>query len=343
MGRWARGRAWLVTSALLLAAMALGACAQHPQATFNPAGPVSRRELGLMSFSLWLMVGIFIAVCIPLVYAMIRFRERKGDRGLPPQIEGNHTVEIVWTVIPILICIVLAVPTIHDAFVLASPPAGSNPLVVDVVGHQWWWEFQYPGQSVVTADEMHIPTGRVIELKLTSADVLHSFWVPTLAGKEDTVPGVTNTMWLKADASGTYPGQCAEFCGTSHSLMRFDVVAQSPSQFQAWISGMQNPDVTPTTSAAKAGAKLFQEYQCGSCHTIDGTSANGLKAPNLTNLGERQVVVGGALQNTPADLAQWIHDPQSIMPDTIMPAFSTLSDQQLNDLTAYLEGLVPQK
>lgn len=343
MGRWARGRAWLVTSGLLLAAMALGACAQHPQAAFIPAGPVARRELGLMSFSMWLMIGIFIAVCIPLVYAMIRFRERRGDRGLPPQIEGNHTVEVVWTVIPILICIALAVPTIHDAFVLASPPAGSNPLVIDVVGHQWWWEFQYPGQGVVTADEMHIPTGRVIELKLTSVDVLHSFWVPALAGKEDTVPGVTNTMWLKADSSGTYPGQCAEFCGTSHSLMRFDVVAQSQTQFQTWISGMQNPNVTPTSAEAQAGAKLFQEYQCGSCHTIDGTSANGTKAPNLTNLGERQVVVGGALQNTPADLAQWIHDPQSIMPDTIMPAFSTLTDQQLNDLTAYLEGLVPKQ
>ncbi len=295
-----------------------------------------------MSFSLWLMIGVFVAVCIPLVYAMIRFRERKGDQGLPPQIEGNHRIEVVWTVVPILICIALAIPTIHDAFVLASPPAGSSPLVVDVVGHQWWWEFQYPGQSIVTADEMHIPAGRPIELKLTSVDVLHSFWVPALAGKEDTVPGVVNTMWLQASVPGTYPGQCAEFCGTSHSLMRFDVVAQSPAQFQAWVTGMQHPDVTPTTAEAQAGAQLFSQYQCGICHTIDGTAAKGTVGPNLTNLGERAIVVGGSLQNTPTDLAQWIHDPQAIMPDTIMPAFSTLTDQQLSELTAYLEGLKPQ-
>lgn len=327
---------------MVLAAAVLSACAAHPETVLIPAGPVSRRELGLMGFGMWLMIGVFVAVCVPLVYALIRFRERRGQRGIPPQVEGNHTVELVWTIIPILICIVLVIPTIHDAFVLASPPAGSNPLVVDVVGHQWWWEFDYPGQGVVTADEMHIPVGRVIELKLTSADVLHSFWVPALAGKEDTVPGVTNTMWLKADAAGLYPGQCAEFCGTSHSLMRFDVVAQSPSAFTSWVSGMQHPNVTPATPAAQAGQQLFQQYQCGSCHTIDGTSNQGHIAPNLTNLGERQAIVGAALQNTPADIEQWIHDPQAIMPDTIMPAFSNLSQQQLADLAAYLEGLLPQ-
>jgi len=295
-----------------------------------------------MGFSMWLMVGIFVVVCIPLVYAMIRFRERRGETGLPPQFEGNHTVEIVWTVIPILLLVVLAIPTFRDAFVLASPPAGSDPLQVTVVGHQWWWEFDYNGQQIVTADEMHIPTGRVVTLTLKSADVLHSFWVPGLAGKEDTVPNIDNTLWLKADQPGTYPGQCAEFCGSSHSLMRFDVVAQSPSDFQAWVAGMQHPNVTPTTTAAQAGEKLFEQYQCGSCHTVDGTKANGTKAPNLTNLGERQIIAGGALENTPADLVQWITDAGKIMPDTIMPAFA-LSDQQLNDLTAYLEGLQPQR
>lgn len=295
-----------------------------------------------MSFSLWLMVGIFVAVCIPLVYAMIRFRERKGDHTLPAQVEGNHTVEIIWTIIPIVLLIFLAIPTFKDAFAMASPPAGSTPLQITVVGHQWWWEFDYPGQKIVTADEMHIPAGRTVELTLKSVDVLHSFWVPSLAGKEDTVPGITNTMWLKADAPGTYPGQCAEFCGTSHSLMRFDVVAQSPADFQTWVNGMTHPNVTATTTAAKQGEMLFQQFGCGQCHTIDGTKAAGTLAPNLTNLGERQIIAGGALENTPADLAQWIHDPSAIMPDTIMPAFKNFSAAQMNDLTAYLEGLQPQ-
>lgn len=343
MRRWRRTKRYLVAPALALAAVALGACAVHPQTTLHPAGPVAQREMGLMMFSIWLMLGVFVAVCIPLVYAMIRFRERKGDTGLPPQVEGNHTIELIWTIVPILICVALAIPTIHDAFVLASPPPNSNPLVVDVVGHQWWWEFGYPGQGFVTADEMHIPVGRPIELKLTSVDVLHSFWVPALAGKEDTVPGVTNTMWLQANQAGTYPGQCAEFCGTDHSLMRFDVVAQSPTAFNTWVTGMQHPNVTPSTTAAKAGAQLFQEFGCATCHTIDGTAAKGTLAPNLTNLGERRIIVGGELQNTPADLEQWIADAPKIMPDTIMPQFSMLTQTQLEDLAAYLEGLQPQQ
>ena len=301
-------------------------------------------ELGLMGFGFWLMVGVFIAVCVPLVYALFRFRERRTDQGIPPQIEGNHMIEVVWTIIPIVIVIALVIPTISDAFALASPPAGSNPLQVTVVGHQWWWEFEYPGQGIVTADQMYIPTGRVVDLTLKSADVLHSFWVPALGGKEDTVPGITNHMWLKASKSGLYSGQCAEFCGTNHSLMRFDVVAEPNGAFQNWVSGMQHPNVTPSGTKAKEGAKLFLQFGCNVCHTINGVKgATGVLAPNLTNLGERQIVVGGSLQNTPADLEQWIHDAPKFMPGTIMPPFTTLSTPQLADLAAYLEGLKPQK
>jgi len=295
-------------------------------------------EYRLFDFSLIIMTGVFLSVIIPLTYVILRYRQRSAAQPLPKQVEGSHFLEMLWTVVPIVLLIALAVPTVGDAFRLAAP-AGPEALQVTVIGHQWWWEFRYPSLGIVTADEMHIPAGQRVELTLESADVLHSFWVPSLAGKEDTVPGQPNSMWLEADHPGTYPGQCAEFCGLSHSLMRFFVVAQTPSGFAAWVHGMQHPVTTPQTPLAAQGLSIFNQYGCGGCHTIDGTAAQGTVGPNLTGLGNRAVVVAGALQNNAADLSQWIHDPNAIIPGTVMPAFQGLSPTQMQALTAYLEGL----
>lgn len=291
-----------------------------------------------MGFSLYIMGGVFLVVVLMLTFVLIRYRDRGAHQPLPKQVEGNHYLEVLWTVVPVILLVFLAIPTIADAFRLAAP-AGANALQITAVGHQWWWEFDYPGLGLVTADEMHIPAGQKVEITLKSTDVIHSFWVPSLGGKEETIPGQPNLMWLEADQAGTYAGQCAEFCGLSHSLMRFFVVAQSPADFNTWVSGLRHPDTTPHTPLAAQGLALFNQYGCGGCHTIDGTSAQGTVGPNLTGLGNRAVVVAGALQNNASDLSQWIHDPSAIIPGTVMPPFKGLTTAQMTALTTYLEGL----
>jgi cytochrome c oxidase subunit 2 len=324
----------------LLAAAALSACGVHPQSALQPVGPVGRIELQLLVKALWIMLGVFVVVAAWLVVALVRFRERPGQQGLPPQVEGNHFLELLWTIVPFILLVVLAIPTFKDSFVLAARQTGPNTLDVVVVGHQWWWEFDYPQYGIVTADEMHIPVGYKVNLTLKSADVLHSFWVPALGGKEDTVPGQDNTMWLEADQPGTYPGQCAEFCGTSHSQMRLLVIAQSPEEFQAWVREMQHPDSQPHSAQAKQGMQVFAA-QCATCHAIDGTPyTSGKVGPNLTALSLHQTLAAGVLTNDPDSLTQWISDPKAIMPDTIMPSFDQLiPPDQIAAVVAYLEGL----
>ena len=334
MGRWGR-----TLPGLALLAAALGGCAPHAQSALAPAGPVARAELGLIEHSLLIMLGVAVAVFAPLTYILLRFRERPGDGREPVETDGNRTLEILWTAVPFALLLILAIPTMRGTFALAAMPQGAAAVQVTVVGHQWWWEFDYPAYGIVTADEMHVPVGRPIDLTLRSADVIHSFWVPALAGKEDTIPGEDLRTWLEADRAGTYPGQCAEFCGLSHSLMRMDVVAEPAAAFQAWASGLQHPMVTPATPLAAEGQALFDQLGCGGCHAIAGTSAQGTVGPNLTGLGNRAVVVAGALANNPADLGQWLHDPQAIVAGTVMPSFPNLTADQAQALETYLEGL----
>ena len=323
---------------MLAAATLLPACAVHPQSALDPKGTVARMEYGLMGFSLLIMLGVFAAVVILLTFVLIRYRQRGADQPLPKQVEGSHVLELLWTAIPIILLVVLVIPTISDSFRLAAP-AGAHALRITAIGHQWWWEFDYPDYGIVTADEMHMPTGQRVEVTLESADVIHSFWVPSLGGKEETVPGQPNAMWLEADQAGIYPGQCAEFCGLSHSLMRFFAVAESPAAFTRWVEARRHPDTTPHSAMAQQGLALFNQYGCGGCHAIDGTPAQGKVGPNLTGLGSRAVIVAGALQNNALDLGQWIHDPGAIIPGTVMPPFAGLTDAQMQALTAYLEGL----
>ena len=334
-------------AALVLAAGLLGACASgHAQSALSPAGPVAKVELQLIAESLWIMVGVFVVVAGLLVFALVRYHERSGDQHIPKQVEGDSRLELLWTIVPFILLIILAVPTFTQTFALAATQTGPNVLDVTVVGHQWWWQFDYPSLGIVTADEMHIPAGTRIELTLESADVLHSFWVPPLAGKEDNVPGRKNTMWLEADQPGTFPGQCAEFCGTSHSEMRLLVVAQSASAFTQWAQGFQQPGSQPQTPQAQDGMQVFQT-NCSSCHAIGGTTFQGGQtasgfpiAPNLTDLSAHVTLAGGTLANDSADLIQWINNPQALMPDAIMPAFQgILTQTQEQDVAAYLEGL----
>lgn len=207
-----------------------------------------------------------------------------------------------------------------------------------VIGHQWWWEVHYPQTGVVTANEIHIPVGRQWLVRLESADVIHDFWVPALARKIQLVPGLTNQIWLEANAPGTYDGECAEYCGAEHSWMRFLVVAESPVAFNMWLHGQENAAAIPAMDSAQTGLKIFQTMSCINCHSIRGVSVAANAAPDLTHLAGRQILGGGVLSNTETNLFRWLKNPQAIKRGCFMPDLK-LTDAQVGALTSYLETL----
>ncbi len=333
--RWTQ-RGFRVTLPLLAlsAAALLSGCGLGKQSTLSPAGPVASAQLGMFWESLAIMTGIFIVVAAVFLYSIIRFRARPGDNELPKQVHGNTTLEIVWTIIPIILLVFLAIPTVHYSFAFQAP---ATAMKVDVVGHQYWWEFDYPGSKVTTANIVHIPVNTKINFVLTSADVIHSFWVPELGGKTDLIPGRVNHLLLEASKTGTFYGQCAQLCGPGHAYMKFEVVVQTPAAYQAWVSAMQHPTVSVTTSEQKAGMALFKQ-DCSTCHTVGGTSFNGKVGPNLTELMTRPTIAAGTLTNTPANLAKWLHNPPGVKPGALMPNLN-LSQTQIQSLVAFLETL----
>jgi cytochrome c oxidase subunit 2 len=215
--------------------------------------------------------------------------------------------------------------------------AAGDEITVDVVGHDWWWEVRYPGTSLQSANEIHLPVGRTAVVRLTSDDVVHSFWVPQIAGKLDVVPGQTNLLRVKPNRTGTFLGECAEFCGVQHANMRFLVVVEDASAFSRWTTLRQAAPSADT--AVERGAADFQREACAGCHTIRGTPANGVICPDLSDFGRRKELGAGVAANTPENLLRWIRDPDTFKPGVIMPGFDHLSEGELHDLVAYLESL----
>jgi cytochrome c oxidase subunit 2 len=236
------------------------------------------------------------------------------------------------------------VPTIGKIVDLAHKPAGA--MTVDVIAHQWWWEFHYSDPNggtnkIVVANEMHIPTGRKIITQITSDDVIHSFWVPNLAGKQDAVPNHINDLIFDAREPGVYQGECAEFCLDSHALMHFLVVAEPADQFNAWLTNQSKQQTgTPSSPSAQRGQQVFLGNACIGCHAIEGSPAQGRTAPNLTHVGTRTTIGANRLENTPDNVAAWIHNPQAFKPGAKMPAWAgVLSDDDINAIVDYLESL----
>jgi cytochrome c oxidase subunit 2 len=217
------------------------------------------------------------------------------------------------------------------------PATTKADLSIEVVGHDWWWEVRYPG-GAVTANEIHIPAGRPVHVDLRTADVIHSFWVPSLMPKTDLIPGKANSTWLLADRPGTYRGQCAEYCGLQHAGMSFLVVADPPQAFSTWLALLQGPAAEPTSPAGRRGAQVFAAQSCASCHTIRGTSANGSIGPDLTNFGSRRYLGAGVAPNDPGWLGGWISNSQTIKPGNLMPP-QPLAPEDLRALITYLQGL----
>jgi cytochrome c oxidase subunit 2 len=235
----------------------------------------------------------------------------------------------------------LLVASVQTGRAVASLHA-SSAVTIAVTGHQWWWELEYedavPSRRAITANELHIPTNRPIALKVRSRDVIHSFWVPNLQGKRDLIPGYETAIWLQADRPGRYRGQCAEFCGLQHAHMAFDVVAEPQPDFDRWLDHLRQPAPEPTSDTERRGRELFMTGRCVTCHTIQGTAAQGLAAPDLTHVASRRAIGAGTLLNTPDHLAAWIANPQASKPGNQMPR-NPLPREDLQALTAYLQAL----
>ena len=345
---------WRSPYALLpLLALALAACTreEQPLNSFDAQGPIAEQINDLFWPVFWIATAIFVIVQGALIVAVIRFRERKHhDRKEPKQTHGNTTLEIVWTAIPTLILAGIAVPTVATVFDLAECPDGA--MEIEVIGHQWWFEYHYPDSGVTTANVMVIPEDTEICAKMTSDDVLHNYWIPKLAGKRYLVPGQETDQRLYADEPGEYWGHCAEFCGLSHAKMRARVIALSQGEFDAWVQAQLEPAAMPASgSLAERGMEVFTGGACIGCHVIDGVnnpdpSTLAVVGPDLTHFASRNVFAGAVLpeglEPTQADweaaLAEWLADPPTVKPGSFMPNLG-LTAEEIDALVAYLGSL----
>lgn len=331
-------RRWVISAiiaTLVALVLPIVVLAQAPS-PLSPASPGASAIASLHTIIMAIAVVIFVIVEGLLIYSIVRFR-RRDESEVPRQIYGSVPVEIAWTVAPAIIVLILMFLTFRTMRTVAEPPP-SNTVNVQVVGHQWWWEFRYPDLGIVTANELHVPVGEVVRFELESADVIHSFWVPQLAGKTDAMPGRQTQTWFRVDEAGIYQGQCAEFCGTQHGQMRFQVVAESPEAFDAWAEQQAAGPVEVTDELAQRGQELFVQSACVGCHTIQGTQAQGQTGPNLTHVGSRRTLAAGVLENTPENMARWIRNPQEVKPGNLMPNLN-LTQEEVDALVAYLQSL----
>jgi cytochrome c oxidase subunit 2 len=376
--------------ALLISTLALAGCAaggDYPQTTFRPVSEFGRLLNGVFYNTFNWTMGIMLIVIVLILFAAFRFRERP-DSPTPKQIHGNTTLEIAWTIVPAIIVVFIGVPTISTIFDTQREPP-EDALRIEVIGHQWWWEFRYPEYEIVTANEMWVPTDRPVSLAMRSADVIHSFWIPRIGGKRDVnplprrregeAPKHDNYLLFTVEEPGQYLGQCAEYCGEAHAVMRMTVMAAEQQEFDSWVQRMRtggpqttglppaqarqplfgqmpaptgagNPFRAPLPDAVllEEGARIFQSSSCITCHAIAGTAAAGQVGPSLTMVGARPWIGAGASAMNHENLVAWIKDPQSVKPGTLMPGTRTaggglpptgLTDQEVRAVAAYLLSL----
>jgi len=331
-----------IAAAALLAPILLAGCGGSQ----NTLDPHSHQATDIANL-FWVMAAVSFGGLALITGLLVLAWVRRGRRGLGSDTEEPHPGEKPAWFVVVGMGVVFPLMVIVALFVVAdwgivsvtqAPAASSTAMTVDAIGHQWWWEFRYPGRRAVTADELHIPVGTRINLVAKTADVIHSFWVPELNRKIDTIPGQENRILLYANKVGVYRGQCAEFCGLQHAHMGMLVFVQPKAQFRAWLRKQAAPAARPTATAARRGEQAFLAGSCSSCHAIRGTSARGYVGPDLTHLASRTTLAGLTIPNSRSYLARWIVDSQHFKPGNDMPNFR-LRQSQLQSLVAYLEGL----
>jgi cytochrome c oxidase subunit 2 len=315
--------------------IALSGCESSP--TFlTPASSIAEHEAKLYINILIMALVVFVLVELCLIWILIRDRNPKGDNKPPKQIYGNSKLEVTWTVIPVLLTVVLFAMTVQTMQSVAAPAASATDINLHVIGHRWWWEFEYPDLGIKTANELHIPAGATVQITLDSVDVIHSFWVPQLSGKTDAIPGQTNHMWLNADQTGAFIGQCAEFCGTEHALMRFSVVVDSQDGFNAWVANQQKPAAQPQTEDEKTGYKLTSTL-CASCHSLNPAETDAKVGPNIAHLFSRSTFAGATYDLNEENLRRWLEDTQPMKPENDMNL--KLTPEEIKQILAYLRLL----
>ncbi len=330
-----RNRATARRIAILGAVLPLAAAGCGRLDSFNPVTPRGLEVSNLFNFELILSLLVFAFVFGWLMVNVIRFRERDGEPE-PPQIHGNRRAEVTWTsaAVALLFVVIFPATIVTMNRVEAADP---NAMRVFVIGHQWWWEYQYPDLGITTANELHLPVGSSADLLIQSADVAHSFWVPQIGWKADAIPGKQNRINAQFQQPGSYDGACAEFCGTQHAWMRISIVAEPRDQFDRWAASQRQP--SPNAAGSSRGQQVFLQNSCVNCHTIQGTPAVGSVGPDLSHFGSRALLGAGVAPNTPDSLRAWIHNAQNVKPGVLMPNYSQLSDADLGALVDYLEGL----
>ncbi len=330
---------WWSSLLTLLVLVAAGCAENYPQTTLEPRGDFARMVDDVFMTTVRWAILVFVLVEGALVVAIIKFRGKPDDPE-PKQIHGSSVLEVVWTVIPAVILVMVAIPTIKVIFETAKEPA--NALVVEVIGHQWWWEFRYPEYGITTANELYVPVDRTIDLRMVSDDVIHSFWVPQFAAKRDVFPNRETRMWFNAEVTGEFPGQCAEFCGIQHGRMGFRVVSVEAADFDRWVAGMSaatEPVPVEGDSVALAGQQLFLTKACIGCHSFNAADPPpGQIGPNLANIGNRTMIAAGMLQNTDENMARWIRDPQGYKEGSLMVMAGEITEAESAALVAYLRA-----
>ena len=352
-----------IVFATMLLGLSLACTPEHLQSTFDPKGPIARDQGYLFEILFWAMAAVFVVVQTGLVYTIIRYR-RKSENELPKQVHGHDKLEIAWTIAPIFVLAAVAIPTVSMIFEHDDIPTNKPKIEVIAEGYQWWWGFEYTDENinVITANELHIPTDTVINVSLKSENVIHSFWIPKLAGKMDLVPNNNNSMWFIADEPGEYYAQCAEYCGTSHANMKFKVYVHDQAGFDEWVENEQksaNASLIECTSAdancsglAAKGAYIFankkfsgvikgqqvDNQMCAACHTVAGMKIRGNAGPVLTHIASRTTIASGIYDNTEENLTSWITDPKNMKPGVYMPTLN-FEEGDVEALVAYLQTL----
>jgi len=334
-----------LSSVLVALIIAISGCApSYPMDTLSNGSDFARRIHGIYVFVNWIDFFIMVIVAVVMFLALFWFSTRVGEPGEPSTVTSDIRLEVAWTTIPALILVAITVPTVRSIWATQPDQWPPDVLTIKVIAHQWWWEFQYPDYGIDTADEVHLQAGRMVHFSMQSADIIHSFWVPTLGGKRDLVPGQVNSITYTPDQIGMFYGQCVEFCGDSHANMRLRAFVQTKDDFDQWVKQQQSPPATPSGGSAPAGAMIFANAPCAICHRVKGLSGfspeykGTFKGPDLTHFGSRVTIAGSILENTPENLAKWIQDPDGVKPGAYMPKLG-VHGKDLDDLVAYLESL----
>jgi cytochrome c oxidase subunit II len=319
----------------LVSGIFLAACEGAPSA-IDPRGPNAEAIDELW----WLLAAMGLAVYFGVMGLLGYSLVRRPSRRTGPRSYDDAALKLIvigGIIVPSVVLLATWALTLRSMVAFSAPPR-EPALTIEITGFQFWWEIRYSDADVVTANEIHIPVGEPVEFRVTSADVIHSFWVPQLGGKIDLIPGRVNTIWLEAGEPGVFRGLCAEYCGVQHTHMHLLVIAQPPEEYAAWVEGQRRPAVEPATEEERRGQEIFLNQACAACHAIRGTPADGRAGPDLTHLASRRTIGAAILDNHRENLARWVRDPQADKPGNYMPAIN-LEAPDFDALIAYLESL----